>query len=67
MISIKSPWLGHVTPDIKKFKLSLLIFNELLEFLSIRQQTHSNSLSFWNLISVYTRYIPIFSYWLAPV
>ncbi len=51
----------------KTFLALPLIFNELLKFLSILHQTHSNSLSFWNLHGVYTRYIPIFSYWLDPV
>jgi hypothetical protein len=58
MISITSPWLGHVTLDIKKvikkIQILPLIFNEALKFLSILHQTHSNSLSFWNLNSVYT-------------
>ncbi len=43
------------------------IFKEPLKFLSILYQTDSKSLSFWNLNSVYNRYIPIFSYWLASV
>ncbi len=36
-----------------------VIFDELLKFLSILHQTHSNSLSFWNLNSVYTRPTPL--------
>jgi hypothetical protein len=46
MLSIKSPWLGHVASDIKKFVTLPLIFNEPLKFLSILHQAHSNALSF---------------------
>jgi hypothetical protein len=67
MISIENPWLGHVTPDIKFFKSLPLIYNGPVQYLFILPQTHSSSLSYWNLKSVYTKYIPIFSHWVAPV
>ncbi len=35
-----------------------------LNFWSIPHQTHSDSLFYWNLNNVNTRYIPVFSYWL---
>jgi hypothetical protein len=43
------------------------IFKGPLKLLSILHQTQSNSLSYWNLNSVYTRYIPFFSFWLVPL
>jgi hypothetical protein len=46
--------------QILKIFLTLpVIFDELLKFLSILHQTHSNSLSFWNLNSVFTRPTPL--------
>jgi hypothetical protein len=40
MISIKICWLGHVTPDIKKFKTLPLILNEPVKVL---QHTKPNT------------------------
>jgi hypothetical protein len=42
MISIKSRWLGHDTPDIEIILTHPLLFNGPLKFLSILNQTHSN-------------------------
>jgi hypothetical protein len=57
VISIKSPLLGHVTPEIKIFLTLPLIFNGPSKFLSIRHQTHSNSPFYWNMNSINTRSI----------
>ncbi len=68
MISIKSPWLGHVTPNIlKNFKLSLLILMSFYSSSAYYTKHIPILFLFGYLISVYTRSIPIFSYWLAPV
>ncbi len=53
-MSVKSPLLGHVTPDMKKCLTLLLIFSWPLKFLSILHQTHSNSPFYWNTNSVNT-------------
>jgi hypothetical protein len=58
VISIKSLLLGHVTPDILKNLTLPLIFNGPLKFLSILDQTHSNSPFYWNMNSVNLRSIP---------
>jgi hypothetical protein len=58
VISVKSPLLGHVTLDIKKFETLPLIFNGPLKFLIILHQTHYNSPFYWNMNSVNTRSIP---------
>jgi hypothetical protein len=56
VISIKSPLLGHVTPDIYKN------FNSSFNFqwvLNILHQTHSNYPFYWNMNSVNTRSISV--------
>jgi hypothetical protein len=59
VISIKSPLLGHVTPDVKKKNLTLpIIFNGTSKFLSILHQTNSKSPFYWNMNSVNTRSNP---------
>jgi hypothetical protein len=50
----QKPWLGHATPDITFFEN----FNWPFKFLSILQQTHSNSPVYWIMKSVNTESIP---------